>query len=157
MSDPIPKHSTSSPDPSTKGRDSTQDIEDHIRNFLGDGRKFTTASFNSNAEGDLCGTMEDLKYGISDEFASQSSYHVRLIAPQIQLQSERNTKAAVLVTAKGMQLKVLQIMDKDRVMDEVSGLVQRRFTATMDSLQIFVSRSFSSSLCFWELLVDCFL
>ena len=45
-----------------------------------------------------------------------------------------------------MQLKVIQIMDKDRVTDDVSGLVQRRFTAAMDSVQIFVtsSKTFSS-------------
>lgn len=45
----------------------------------------------------------------------------------------------MLLTAKGIQLKVIQIMDRDRVTDTVSGLVQRRFTAEMDSVQFFVT------------------
>jgi hypothetical protein len=83
---------------------------------------------------------------ISRDFTPQNAYHVRLVAPQIQMQSEKNLKNAVLVTAKGMQLKVIQIMDKDRLTDEISGLVQRRFTGGMDSVQIYVtsSQTFSS-------------
>lgn len=131
---------SSSPDPSMKGRDSMQDIEDRIRNFLGDGgRKFTNASFANNADGSVSGTMEDLQSGISDEFSSQSNYHVRLIAPQIQLQSDKNKKHVVLVAAKGMELKVMEVMDKKRLSDNVSGLVQRRFLVNMDSTQFFVT------------------
>ncbi|KAK0388477.1 hypothetical protein NLU13_4721 [Sarocladium strictum] len=131
---------SSSPDPSMKDRDSMQDIEDRIRNFLGDGgRKFTNASFANNADGSVSGTMEDLQSGISDEFSPQSNYHVRLIAPQIQLQSDKNRKHVVLVTAKGMELKVMEVMDKKRLSDNVSGLVQRRFLVNMDSTQFFVT------------------
>ncbi|RMD44901.1 hypothetical protein DV735_g27, partial [Chaetothyriales sp. CBS 134920] len=57
----------------------------------------------------------------------------------IQLQSEKNTKAIVLVSAKGIQLKIVSIMDKLRLSDDVSGLVQRRFASDMDGAQFFVS------------------
>jgi hypothetical protein len=141
--------STSSPDdddvatPMASQNDTAMSIDETIEQLMQDGRKFVEADeaerkAGSNPEKSHQTTAEE---DVAEDYVAQNAYIVRLIAPQIQLQSERNTKAAVLVTAKGMQLKVLQIMDKDRVMDEVSGLVQRRFTAAMDSLQIFVSNS----------------
>ncbi|KAH8724072.1 mitochondrial protein from FMP27-domain-containing protein [Phaeosphaeriaceae sp. PMI808] len=140
--------STSSPDDDSITPMHTQDgvhlsIDETVRQLLQDGRKFVNGDeaerkAGGNAEKAHQTTAEE---DVAEDYIAQNAYIVRLIAPQIQLQSERNTKAAVLVTAKGMQLKVLQIMDKDRVMDEVSGLVQRRFTAAMDSLQMFVTNS----------------
>ncbi|RYO06716.1 UPF0648 protein [Alternaria tenuissima] len=152
--------------PSTSGPDETPmagdneaglNIDETIEQFLRDGKKFVDAdeedAKSKTTDGTSGGTNEPSPANpakadeeVADDYVSQNSYLVRLIAPQIQLQSEKDTKSAVLVTAKGMQLKVLQIMDKDRVMDEVSGLVQRRFIAAMDSLQIFVtnSKTFSS-------------
>ncbi|KOS16809.1 UPF0648 protein [Escovopsis weberi] len=119
---------------------SMRDLEDRLRSILSDGRKFTSSCFNLDAEGDILeGSIGDLESGISDEFTPQSSYHVRLIAPQIQLQSEKNQKHVVLVTAKGMELKVLEVMEKARISDAVSGLVQRRFLLNMDSTQFFVT------------------
>ncbi|TKA54563.1 hypothetical protein B0A55_13355, partial [Friedmanniomyces simplex] len=85
------------------------------------------------------------------EFTPLNVYHFRLIAPQVQLQSEKNPKSAVLVTAKGMQLKVVQIMDKDNVNDDVSGLVQRRITAAADSLQMFVTSTKTFSTEFFHM------
>ena len=81
----------------------------------------------------------DLGEKIVENFKAMNSYHLRLIAPQIQLQSEKNTKSVVLVSAKGMQLKVVSIMDKARMSDDVSGLVQRRFALDMDGAQFFVA------------------
>ena len=83
--------------------------------------------------------MDDLTGGIAAGFTPQRSYHVRLIAPQIQLQSDKNKKHVVLVTAKGMELKVVEVLDKKRISDIVSGLVQRRFLVSMDSTQFFVT------------------
>ncbi|KAK5997565.1 UPF0648 protein C3H5.09c [Cladobotryum mycophilum] len=129
----------SSPDMSQE-KDAAKDLEERIRSILSDGRKFTNTSFGTDAEGDIMeGSIEDLESGISDEFTPQSSYHVRLIAPQIQLQSDKNKKHVVLVTAKGMELKVLEVMEKARISDAVSGLVQRRFLLNMDSTQFFVT------------------
>ena len=139
--------SASTPDLGTSNRlerASSKDIEDRIRKILQDGRKFVTDD-NEGTEGGkkegtvYCTPMEDLTGGIATEFTPQNSYHVRLIAPQIQLQSDKNKKHVVLVTAKGMELKIVEVMDKARLSDNVSGLVQRRFLVGMDSTQFFVA------------------
>ncbi|KAL5433930.1 hypothetical protein PMIN07_010199 [Paraphaeosphaeria minitans] len=142
------RKSSSTPGPEHRPMEPQEDeedtIESQIEQLLSDGKKFIEADNaeqeqnKSSAPNNASNNAED---DVSLDYLAQNAYIVRLIAPQIQLQSEKNTKAAVLVTAKGMQLKVIQIMDKDRVMDDVSGLVQRRFTASMDSLQIFVTNS----------------
>ncbi|KAI5457786.1 mitochondrial protein from FMP27-domain-containing protein [Mariannaea sp. PMI_226] len=129
----------SSKNPSINESDDPLDIEDRIRKILGDGRKFTNATWSTNQEGIVEGSIEDLVYGISEEFNPQSSYHIRIIAPQIQLQSDKNKKHVVLATAKGMELKVIEVMDRERISDTVSGLVQRRFLVNMDSIQFFVT------------------
>ncbi len=115
-------------------------VENRIKELLNDAKKFVDADDPVQAEA----TKKPNTTGISDEDISQSfapvnSYHVRLVAPQIQLQSEKHSKSVLLVTAKIMQLKVIQIMDKDRMTDDVSGLVQRRFSVDMDSIQFFVT------------------
>ncbi|KAH8653399.1 mitochondrial protein from FMP27-domain-containing protein [Xylariales sp. PMI_506] len=120
--------------------DAAQDIEHRIKQILQDGRKFVNAD-DSDPAGDSVPTvsMEDLTSGIAEDFTPQNSYHVRLIAPQIQLQSDKNKKHAVLITSKGMELKVVQVMEKARIFDDVSGLVQHRFLVRMDGTQFFVS------------------
>ncbi|ERT01229.1 hypothetical protein HMPREF1624_02471 [Sporothrix schenckii ATCC 58251] len=124
---------------------SGKDIEDRIRKILQDGRKFvSTEEFANDCGGKnegtvYCTPMEELSGGIATEFTPQNNYHVHLIAPQIQLQSDKNKKHVVLVTAKGMELKVVEVMDKARLSDNVSGLVQRRFLVGMDSTQFFVT------------------
>ncbi|KAF5678295.1 FMP27-like mitochondrial proteome protein [Fusarium heterosporum] len=115
------------------------DMEERIKRILGEGRKFTSATWGTNAEGVVDGSIEDLVTGIAEEFTPQSSYHIRIIAPQIQLQSDKNKKNVVLATAKGMELKVMEVMEKERISDNVSGLVQRRFLVNMDSVQFFVT------------------
>ncbi|EPS44745.1 hypothetical protein H072_1260 [Dactylellina haptotyla CBS 200.50] len=82
----------------------------------------------------------DLKKGISEEYIPLNSYHVRLIAPQIQMQSDKNKSSALLVTSQSMQLTVISIMDKERMADPVSGLVQRRFALELENAQAFVAR-----------------
>ncbi|KAL2156281.1 hypothetical protein VTH82DRAFT_1026 [Thermothelomyces myriococcoides] len=123
------------PDANGAHRGTSQDIEDRIRRILQDSNKFASSE---NAD-DTHPTMSDLASGIADEFTTQNSYHVRLIAPQIQLQSDKNKKHVVLSASKGMELKVVDVLDKSRLFDEVSGLVQRRFLVNMDSTQLFVT------------------
>jgi hypothetical protein len=141
----------SSTRPRTKGHRSekSQNIDHRIQQILQDGRKFVNGG-QSTSDGDDVPTvsMEDLTCGIGEDFAPQSSYHVRLIAPQIQLQSDKNKKHVVLVTGKGMELKVVEVMEKARMSDTVSGLVQRRFSISMDSTQFFVAHQkwFSGSM-----------
>ncbi|KAI9698642.1 MAG: hypothetical protein M1836_003751 [Candelina mexicana] len=149
-SDASPSELFSSASPSTPmafDREGDTSVEDRIQQLLNDGKKFVNADDPGSSEATPQKVATDpLGDNIAQEFTPQNSYHVRLIAPQIQLQSEKNPKSAVLVTAKAMQLKVIQIMDKDRVTDDVSGLVQRRFAADMDSVQFFVThqKSFST-------------
>ncbi|GJC80828.1 UPF0648 protein C3H5.09c [Colletotrichum liriopes] len=127
-----------SPDLDAAEREFKQDIEDRIKSILKDGKKYVNA--DGEAGDDVPNLpIEDLSSGISDEFTPQNSYHVRLIAPQIQLQSDKNKKNVVILTSKGMELKVVEVMDKKRLADVVSGLVQRRFLVNMDSTQFFVT------------------
>ncbi|KXH64519.1 hypothetical protein CNYM01_10851 [Colletotrichum nymphaeae SA-01] len=127
-----------SPDLDAAEREFKQDIEDRIKNILKDGKKYVNADGNSGEDVPNV-PIDDLSSGISDEFTPQNSYHVRLIAPQIQLQSDKNKKNVVILTSKGMELKVVEVMDKKRLADNVSGLVQRRFLVNMDSTQFFVT------------------
>ncbi|KAK4167572.1 mitochondrial protein from FMP27-domain-containing protein [Cladorrhinum sp. PSN259] len=127
----------STPDSQAADRDIQKNIEDRIRKILQEGKKFS-ASDDSEITGGHP-TMADLSSGIADEFTTQNSYHVRLIAPQIQLQSDKNKKHVVLTTAKGMELKVVDVLEKSRMSDDVSGLVQQRFLVNMDSTQFFVT------------------
>lgn len=120
-------------------------VQDRIEQIIKDGKQFVDAEEAEKIEEEQP-TGNPASDEISREFTSQNAYHFRLVAPQIQLQSEKDKKSAVLVTAKSVQLKVVQVMDKDRITDDVSGLVQRRFNADMQSVQIFVTntKTFSS-------------
>ncbi|KAI0392295.1 mitochondrial protein from FMP27-domain-containing protein [Xylariaceae sp. FL0594] len=117
----------------------SDDIEYRIKQILKDGRKYVNADKPGPSDATANVNMEDIISGIAEEFAPQKSFHVRLIAPQIQLQSDKNLKHVILVTAKGMELKVVEVMEKARLSDPVSGLVQRRFLLRMDSAQFFVT------------------
>ncbi|KXX75799.1 Protein FMP27, mitochondrial [Madurella mycetomatis] len=132
-----PSVTGSTPDANRTDRDAQKDIEDKIRRILQDAKKFTSADGAEDAAAHP--SISDLSSGIADEFTTQNSYHVRLIAPQIQLQSDKNKKHVVLTTSKGMELKVVDVLDKSRMSDNVSGLVQRRFLVNMDSTQFFVT------------------
>ncbi|KAH7631819.1 mitochondrial protein from FMP27-domain-containing protein [Sordaria sp. MPI-SDFR-AT-0083] len=127
--------SASSPNANGAERETQADIEDRIRKILEDGKKFASAE----DAGPGNPSMADLASGIAKEYMAQSSYHIRVIAPQIQLQSDKNKKHVVLIAAKGMELKVVDVMDQSRLFDTVSGLVQRRFLVNMDSTQFFVT------------------
>ncbi|KAJ8131265.1 hypothetical protein O1611_g2360 [Lasiodiplodia mahajangana] len=123
----------------SQAHETSDDIEYRIKQILKDGRKYVNAEKSGASEGTINTNMEDIIGGIAEDFAPQNSFHVRLIAPQIQLQSDKNKKHVILVTAKGMELKVVEVMEKARLSDSVSGLVQRRFLLRMDSAQFFVT------------------
>jgi hypothetical protein len=126
-------------------KDDDDSVQDRIEQLLQDAKRFVSADDPSSASASASTTEHsrprsaDFSEHISSEFTPQHSYHLRLIAPQIQLQSDKNPRSVTLVTAKGMTLKVLSIMDKRRVSDDVSGLVQRRFSLNMDGAQFFVA------------------
>jgi hypothetical protein len=116
-------------------------LESRIQQLLDDEVKVVTADEKLPGLDEFATKLarDDLTGDVADEYVALNSYHVRLIAPQIQMQSEKNKAAAVLVAAQGMQLKVVSVMDRERVGDEVSGLVQRRFALNLDNTQFFVS------------------
>lgn len=127
--------------PTTPMSADDSEIQDRIKQLLQDGRRFVAADDEGEKDKDesQAKSKDNADQNVSHDFIVQNTYHVRLVAPQIQLQSEKNQKSAVLITARGMRLKVFQIMDKDRVSDDVSGLVQRRFAVEMDNMQFFVT------------------
>ncbi|KAE8393528.1 RNA pol II promoter Fmp27 protein domain-containing protein [Aspergillus alliaceus] len=75
----------------------------------------------------------------SPEFLSHHSYHLQFFRPQIQLLSKKNPKSTVLLAAQNMDLKVISVLDRAHGSDDVSGLVQRRFTLDMKGGQFFVA------------------
>lgn len=135
------KDATESEPESPNSPDDDIDVQDRIDALLRDGKRFVDADDQQNANAEKSSDAHDdaAAESVSQEFAPMNTYHLRLVAPQIQLQSEKNPKSAVILTARGMRLKVIQIMDKERMSDDVSGLVQRRFSMDMDNLQFFVT------------------
>jgi hypothetical protein len=111
----------------------------YMEQILEDARRFTDAHHPIDTE--LPSRRPSpVKVGaeLGDGFLHLNRYHVRAIAPQIQLQSEENNKAVLLISAKSMQLKIISVMDKARILDDVGSLVQRRFKLDMDSAQFFL-------------------
>lgn len=127
-----------------------QDVTDRINEILSDAKKLLDKtdreSFTHCLDKEI--SMDNLNSNLSGDFIPMNSYQLHLIAPQIQLQSEKNPTAVVLVTAKGMEAKVIEVMDKACIWDNITGLVQRRFSVEMDSIQFFVTHQnlFSSQL-----------
>ena len=119
--------------------DDDVNVEDRIQELLSSARKFVDADDAEQPNEQQKSESGSAGKTISKDYTPLNTYHVRLIAPQIQLQSEKNPKSVLLVTAKSMQLKIIQIMDKERIADDVSGLVLRRFSVDMDSVQFFVT------------------
>ncbi|RMZ85531.1 hypothetical protein DV737_g538, partial [Chaetothyriales sp. CBS 132003] len=143
---------TSSAISPTEDKDDDFVIQDRIEQLLNVAHRFVNADdaeSSTDGQGDDSTSAADTGDGdtpaedgdkkLADHFLPVNSYHLRLIAPQIQLQSEKNTGSVVLVSAKGIQLQIVSIMDKLRLSDQVSGLVQRRYAADMDGAQFFVS------------------
>lgn len=134
------KHANA-PNANSNGAQSDKNgIKEQIDKIIQDGRKFVNPDDSGKTSSEVPNVaMDDLTSGIAEGFTPQKSYHVRLISPQIQLQSDKNKKHVVMITSKGMELKVVEVSDKDRISDSVSGLVQRRFLVNMDSTQFFVT------------------
>ncbi|KAL9092775.1 MAG: hypothetical protein Q9159_000673 [Coniocarpon cinnabarinum] len=131
------------------------EIQDRIQQLLNDGKKFVDADDINASEGSRSRSVANqADQHVAHGFVVQNTYHVRLVAPQIQFQSQKNAKSAVLLTARGIRLKVYQIMDEERLSDEVSGLVQRRFTSEMENTQFFVTHKQSASFDFLHMYSD---
>ncbi|KAJ5102127.1 hypothetical protein NUU61_004349 [Penicillium alfredii] len=126
----------------SRSENEDENVEDRIEQLLSDAKRYVNVEEQEPSDSNNQSSPksdDDSSESIAPEFTPQNSYHLRLIAPQIQLLSEKNRKAVLLVAAKGMELKAVSIMDKERVTDDVSGLVQRRFSLEMDGAQFFVA------------------
>ncbi|CAI7675221.1 unnamed protein product [Penicillium discolor] len=154
-----PKMSKTQTQTSHHDEEEKKEVDERIEQLLNDANRFvnvddneppdsnpqsdSNTQYDSNTQSDSnpqsSSDSDNSSENIVPEFTPQNSYHLRLIAPQIQLLSEKNQKSVLLVAAKGMELKVVSIMDKARVSDDVSGLIQRRFSLEMDGAQFFVA------------------
>jgi hypothetical protein len=136
-----PKSFTSTIGSPSDEKDEDTVVEDRINQLLSDAKRFVDVEdlAESEAQSLQRETTAEVREQVAEDFVALNSYHIRLIAPQIQLQSEKNTHSVVLVAAKGMEFKVISIMDRGNLSDDVSGLVQRRFALDMDGAQFFVT------------------
>ena len=139
QSTPTGTHPSPSVSFSFKDEGTDYNLEERIQELLRDGKAFVDADDATTPNQSQRKQHGDIDSDISEEYTALNSYHVRLIAPQFQLQSEKNPKSVLLLTAQGLELKVIQIMDRSRIADDVSGLVQRRFGVDMDAVQFFVT------------------
>ena len=133
VNSPRPSH-----DFHTRDEQGNCSLEARIDGLLSDGKGQVDAHDPQNRFS-IPGKAQESLSQTSSDFAERNSYHLRLIAPQIQLQSNKNATHVVLVTAKEMELRIVQIMDKDRISDDISGLVQRRFSLDTEGVQFFVA------------------
>ncbi|OLL25142.1 UPF0648 protein [Neolecta irregularis DAH-3] len=121
---------------------STTASDDTIGQFLQDAQAF----FQLECQEHSCqrrgavvsAPNEDIMGNLAEEYEAQSNYVVKLLAPQIQLMSEKNQDVVVILSAGSMELKVVAIVDKE-ILDDVSGLVQQRFSVTMENAQFFIA------------------
>ena len=138
------RHSTTSmfsEGPGESDDDDGMSVQERIEQLLSDAKQFVHADeSDGRPSGESTSRGANRPDDIAPEFTAQNGYHLRLIGPQIQFQSEKNKKSVALLTAKGMQLKVVSILDNHRVADDISGLVQRQFKLDMDCAQFFVAQ-----------------
>ncbi|CAG8903595.1 unnamed protein product [Penicillium egyptiacum] len=126
---------------SSNNDEDEEEVDQRVEDLLNDAKRYVNVVGNEPPDSNTqsVSNSDSSSESTVPEFTPQNSYHLRLIAPQIQLLSEKNQKSVLLVAAKGMELKVVSIMDKARASDDVSGLIRRRFSLEMDGAQFFVA------------------
>lgn len=73
-----------------------------------------------------------------DDLVASDSYLVKLVSPQIQLVSEQNPDQCLLVTAHNIETKLISIIDKNLLSNDVSGTVETRYGVALNDAQFFV-------------------
>ena len=71
---------------------------------------------------------------------ARNDYIVKLIAPQVQLQSQSNPGAVIIMSAVNVQLKIQAHMDDAALDDEIGGLILQRFAVEMGHAQFFMAQ-----------------
>ena len=72
-----------------------------------------------------------------------NDYIVKLIAPQVQLQSQSNPEAVIIMSAVNVQLKIQAHMDDSALDDEIGGLILQHFAIEMGHAQFFMAQKAS--------------
>lgn len=130
-----------------KASSAPEDVTLLIQNLLDDKKDnfvVLDETQQAQAQEDRLGTAKrlgsvDLSGDLGELYTVKNEYSVQLIAPQIQLQSQKNVDAAVIMSAESMYLQIFAVMDKESIDDVVGGLIQRRFAVGMDHAQFFVA------------------
>ena len=81
---------------------------------------------------------EELRVTRRNSQQAQDAYLVRFTSPQIQLVSDQNADQCVLVTSRNIELKIIDVVDKQEEKDKVSGLVESRYGVMLQDAQFFV-------------------
>ena len=124
-------------------QDHDEEIENLIQQLLEDKEHFIVADESSSDTDKMSSTNGDQSVHkatteeLNPDYEAINNYIFRIVSPQIQLQSEKNPDSAIVLAAQGMQIKILAINDKTVAQDDVSVLVQRRFTLKMTGAQFF--------------------
>lgn len=111
-------------------------LEDRDEHFVVQDESEDQAGDNAQA-GHQSIEDQNKQMDISDDYRAENSYLVRLILPEIQLQSEKNPNTTITLTAQAIVMRILSIMDNAVDAEDVSALVQRRFRVHLGNLQFF--------------------
>lgn len=74
----------------------------------------------------------------NDDYFAVDNHLVRLVSPQFQFISQKNPDKCVLVTSEHIELKMVNIKDKNIEDDVASQLVETRFGVSLHGAQFFV-------------------
>ncbi|KAK9469961.1 golgi-body localization protein domain-containing protein [Dipodascopsis tothii] len=85
-----------------------------------------------------CTGCDNIVGHLTDGYLARNTYMVRLLGPQIQLLSDKNPESCMLVTSQTLELKIISVLDRAELEDDVSGLVQSRYSARLEDAQFFV-------------------
>lgn len=81
---------------------------------------------------------DDLRDTNNDDYYATDNYLVRLVSPQIQFVSDKNPDECVVLTSQNVQLKIVNINDKNREVDDESKLIETRYGVSLHDAQFFV-------------------
>lgn len=145
----IPGTSSSATTSKDPGEEVAPEVEKLIRQLLADKEHNFFVPDETTTDGDVSDVPSsehdqpktEEAFQLNENYESVDNYLFRLIAPQIQFQSEKNREAAVVLTATSMSMKILAIKDRSIAEDDVSALVQRRFSLSMNGAQFFYAQS----------------
>lgn len=97
-------------------------------------------SVNETRASEKLKNFEDELYEIPIDFSyiTQENYLLKLISPQIQLQSENSKDSAVMIVAPNIELKVLAFDVNDTDNEYNENIVEQRFGAVLTDASAFV-------------------